>query len=57
VVKLLPPLIIGDQEVRWFLDGFEAVMKGMHRFPGPVWKVLAKLGKAAMTARPSAEVA
>jgi hypothetical protein len=32
-------------------------MKDVHRFPGPVWKVLAKLGKAAMTPRPSAEVA
>ena len=38
-------------------SGFEAVMKDMHRFPGPVWKVLAKLGKAAMTSRPSTEVA
>ncbi|MGD9539283.1 MAG: aspartate aminotransferase family protein [Alphaproteobacteria bacterium] len=57
VVKLLPPLIIGEADVSWFLESFEAVMKGMHRFPGPVWKVLAKLGKAAMTSRPSTEVA
>lgn len=57
VVKLLPQLIIGDADVRWFLSAFETVIKDMHRFPGPVWKVLAKLGKIAVTARPKAEVA
>jgi ornithine--oxo-acid transaminase len=57
VVKLLPPLIISEADVRWFLDAFETVMKGLHRFPGPVWKVLTKLGKIAISARPHTEVA
>ncbi|HVV30111.1 MAG TPA: aminotransferase class III-fold pyridoxal phosphate-dependent enzyme, partial [Mycobacteriales bacterium] len=34
VVKLLPPLMIGDEEVGWFLDAFRAVMDDAHRGRG-----------------------
>lgn len=51
VVKLLPPLVIGEEDVRWFLEAFERVMEGLHRFPGPVWDLLTRLGKIAVTAR------
>lgn len=51
VVKLLPPLTITDEDVTWFLEGFEDCMSKLHRFPGPVWEVLKKLGKHAVTAR------
>jgi len=51
VVKLLPPLIIGDDDVQWFLTAFEDVLQGMHKFPGPAWDVLADIGKAAITTR------
>jgi ornithine--oxo-acid transaminase len=51
VVKLLPPLVIGDDDVHWFLDAFEDVLAGMHKFPGPAWDVLADIGKAVVTSR------
>ena len=51
VVKLLPPLVIDNHDVRWFLDGFEQVMVALHKFPGPVWEVLKKLGKHAVAGR------
>jgi ornithine--oxo-acid transaminase len=48
VVKLIPPLVLNDDDVRWFLDAFEQVMVDVHQFPGPVWGVLRQLGKHAM---------
>ena len=51
VVKLLPPLTISDEDVQWFLKSFEDVMVSLHKFPGPVWEVLKKLGKHAVKGR------
>ena len=50
VVKFLPPLTIDDNDLKWFTNGFEQVMANLHKFPGPVWEVLKKLSKHAMTA-------
>jgi ornithine--oxo-acid transaminase len=51
VVKLLPPLIISDEDVAWFLSSFEQVLTQMHKFPGPAWDVVARIGKLALTKR------
>jgi len=51
VVKLLPPLNITEADAEWFLDGFEKTMEALHRFPGPVWELVKKLGKHAVAAR------
>jgi ornithine--oxo-acid transaminase len=51
VVKLLPPLVIGDADVKWFLNAFEDVLTQMHKFPGPAWDVLTDIGKMALTNR------
>jgi ornithine--oxo-acid transaminase len=37
VVKLLPPLVVGEAEVGEFLDAFEAVMADAHRGSGLAW--------------------
>ncbi|MGH9131434.1 MAG: aspartate aminotransferase family protein [Acidimicrobiales bacterium] len=37
VIKLLPPLMIGDAEVARFLDAFAAVMDDAHRGTGLMW--------------------
>jgi ornithine--oxo-acid transaminase len=37
VHKLAPPLIIGDEEIDYFVAAYEQVMTDLHRFPGPVW--------------------
>lgn len=51
VIKLLPPLVINEADAQWFLTAFEDVMVQMHKFPGPAWDVLAKIGKNALTQR------
>ena len=35
VIKLLPPLVINEEDVNWFLTAFEDVLAQMHKFPGP----------------------
>lgn len=49
VIKLIPPLVISDEDVDWFLGAFEDVMETLHRFPGPVWSSLFRIGKNALT--------
>jgi ornithine--oxo-acid transaminase len=51
VLKLLPPLVINEADVKWFLTAFEDVLVQMHKFPGPAWDVLTEIGKAAVTSR------
>ena len=51
VIKLLPPLVVNEADAQWFLTAFEDVMVQMHKFPGPAWDVLAKIGKNALTQR------
>jgi ornithine--oxo-acid transaminase len=51
VVKLLPPLVIGEDDVQWFLNAFEDVLTQMHKFPGPAWDVLTDIGRMAVTHR------
>ncbi len=51
VVKLLPPLVINEEDVNWFLTAFEDVLAQMHKFPGPAWDVITDIGKSAVTSR------
>jgi len=52
VIKLIPPLVISEEDVKWFLTGFEDVLAQMHKFPGPAWKVVSDIGKMVITNRP-----
>jgi ornithine--oxo-acid transaminase len=49
VIKLLPPLTIGDAEVKLFLDGFAEVMDEAHKGSGLMWDFGRTLVKQAMT--------
>jgi ornithine--oxo-acid transaminase len=51
VVKLLPPLVLEEEDVQRFLVAFEAVMTGVHKFPGPAWDVVMRIGKNAIGSR------
>ena len=39
VVKILPPLIIGEKEVDRFVTAFDAVLDDCKKFPGPMWEL------------------
>jgi len=46
-IKLLPPLIISDQDCDWIERSFETVISDAHRVPGAIWS----LGKTLVAAR------
>ena len=54
VIKLIPPLCLSEADVDWFCKAFEDVMDGLHRFPGPLWEGLFRIGKNALAAKPPA---
>ncbi|HZP25836.1 MAG TPA: aspartate aminotransferase family protein [Dehalococcoidia bacterium] len=45
VHKLAPPLIIGKEEVTYFLESYEKVLDSLHHFPGPIWDLARTLLK------------
>jgi ornithine--oxo-acid transaminase len=51
VIKLIPPLVLSEEDVKWFLSAFEEVLVQMHKFPGPTWDVISNIGKLAVTNR------
>jgi ornithine--oxo-acid transaminase len=51
VMKMLPPLVIKDEDAQWFLSAFEKVLAQMHKFPGPAWDVVSDIGKMVLTRR------
>jgi ornithine--oxo-acid transaminase len=38
-IKLLPPLVISDDDCDWILSAFESVISDSHRVPGAVWSL------------------
>jgi acetylornithine/succinyldiaminopimelate/putrescine aminotransferase len=48
VIKLLPPLMVGEAEVQWFLDAFADVMDAAHQGSGVVWDFGRTLVKQAL---------
>jgi hypothetical protein len=39
VVKILPPLIIGEREVDLFVSALDDVLTDCRKFPGPMWEI------------------
>jgi ornithine--oxo-acid transaminase len=52
VIKLIPPLIIDETDVDHFVSSFKAVMESLHKFPGPCWEVISRIGKTAFPNAP-----
>jgi len=46
VIKLLPSLVINEDDVDYLVGAFDQVMAACHRFPGPVWEVGKRLAGA-----------
>ena len=39
VIKILPPLIIGEREVDRFISALDQVLTECRKFPGPMWEI------------------
>ena len=49
IIKLLPPLIIGDEEVDMIVKALDAIMEVTKNLGGRVWATSAELIKKAMS--------
>lgn len=56
VIKILPPLIIGEREIDCFVQALDAVLTDCGRFPGPIWELGANFVKHTLR-RPASEPA
>lgn len=50
-IKLIPPLLINADDVKWFVSAFEKVMTDLHKFPGPAWDSLMRIARNALGQR------
>src|ERR1700741_3511899 len=55
VMKILPPLIIGEKEIDMFVNALDEVLAECHKFPGPMWELGNNFVRAALGSRKSAE--
>ena len=56
VIKILPPLIIGEAEIERFVNALDSVLQECRRFPGPIWDFGAQLVRHSLKRKP-AEIA
>ncbi|MEP6637395.1 MAG: aspartate aminotransferase family protein, partial [Acidobacteriota bacterium] len=54
VVKILPPLIIGEKEVDMFVTALDEVLTECRKFPGPMWEIGNNFVKAALGSKRAA---
>jgi ornithine--oxo-acid transaminase len=38
-IKLLPPLVITDEDCNWIASSFDAVIAASHKVPGAIWSL------------------
>jgi 4-aminobutyrate aminotransferase-like enzyme len=55
VMKILPPLIIGEKEVDTFVNALDDVLTECRKFPGPMWEIGNNFVKAALGSRRTVE--
>jgi 4-aminobutyrate aminotransferase-like enzyme len=55
VMKILPPLIIGEKEVDMFVNALDDVLTECRKFPGPMWELGNNFVKAALGSRRTVE--
>jgi len=55
IIKLIPPLMIDEKDINYFVNSFDKVMANLHKFPGPVWEALSRIGKAAFSKKDNDE--
>src|SRR3954452_6832180 len=55
VVKILPPLIIGEKEIALFVTALDNVLTDCRKFPGPMWELGNNFVRAAISSRRSSQ--
>jgi ornithine--oxo-acid transaminase len=55
VLKILPPLIIGEKEIDLFVHALDSVLNDCRKFPGPLWELGMNFFKSSLSFRGMAE--
>ena len=55
VLKILPPLIIGEKEISLFVTALDNVLTDCRKFPGPMWELGNNFVRAAISSRRSSQ--
>jgi ornithine--oxo-acid transaminase len=55
VMRILPPLIIGEKEVDMFVNALDDVLTECRKFPGPMWELGNNFVRAAIRSRRTTE--
>ena len=55
VVKILPPLMIGEREVDLFVNALDATLTECRKFPGPMWEIGNNFVRHALRSKRSSE--
>ena len=55
VLKILPPLIIGEKEIDMFVTALDNVLTECRKFPGPMWEFGNNFVRAAISSRRSSQ--
>jgi len=48
VIRVLPPFVISDEDIQYFVAALDDVLSDCHKLPGPMWDLGANLVKAAL---------
>ena len=48
VIKFLPPLIVTQADMDWFVTALDDVLQDTQRFPGAAWDTVSGLAKRAV---------
>jgi acetylornithine/succinyldiaminopimelate/putrescine aminotransferase len=49
VLKILPPLIIGEKEIDLFVNALDETLAGCRKFPGPLWDLGMRFFKSSLS--------
>ncbi len=49
IIRILPPFVITDEDIAYFVNALDDVLADCHRLPGPMWDLGANLVKAALS--------
>lgn len=51
VIRVLPPFVITDEDIQYFVSALDDVLSECHKLPGPMWDLGANLVKAALASK------
>ncbi len=51
IIRILPPFVITDEDIQYFVNALDDVLTECHKLPGPMWDMGTNLVKAALRNR------